>query len=182
MIDVCGQALALYRLNGRQVRQNAVMLRVLAQDPQRDAIQTQIHEVAQSTLKTLAQAQQISGELSGQVERTRREVVTSQATYRVRGNVVGRNGSGDGTAILVSLNRIAFQIAAPDSLRARYGLTARELQVTSLLMHRMTNLEIASMLSISPHTARHHTENVLAKLGVQSRTSLRHLITDGAAG
>lgn len=182
LIDACGQASALYGLNGRLVKQNAVMLRVLAQDPERDAIQRQIHEVAQSTLKALAQEQQISGELSGQVDGTRREVVTSQATYRVRGNLVGRNGPGGRTAILVSVNRVAFQIPAPDSLRARYGLTARELQVASLLMHRMTNVEIARLLSISPHTARHHTENVLAKLGVQSRASLRRLVTEGMGG
>jgi DNA-binding CsgD family transcriptional regulator len=182
LIDVCGQALALYGLDGRLVKQNAVMLRVLAQDPERDAIQSQVHKVAQSTVKRLAQGQQISDELSGQVEGTRREVVTSQATYRLRGNLVGRIGSSDRTAILVSLNRVAFQIPAPDRLRAQYGLTVRELQVASLLMHRMTNLEIARTLRISPHTARHHTENVLAKLGVQSRKVLRRLVTDGVAG
>lgn len=49
-------------------------------------------------------------------------------------------------------------------MRARYGLTVRELQVASLLMLRLCNNEIARMLSISPHTDRHHTENVFAKL------------------
>jgi DNA-binding CsgD family transcriptional regulator len=80
--------------------------------------------------------------------------------------------------VLVSVDRVAFQVPAPDSIRARYGLTLRELQVASLLMHRLTNAEIARMLSISPHTARHHTESVLAKFGVRSREALRRAVTD----
>jgi DNA-binding CsgD family transcriptional regulator len=48
-------------------------------------------------------------------------------------------------------------------------------------MHRLSNNEIARMLSISPHTARHHTENVLAKLGVRSRKALRRLVSAGGA-
>ena len=54
-------------------------------------------------------------------------------------------------------------------LRDRYGLTEREFQVASLLARRMTNREIAEMVSISKHTARHHTERILSKLGLQSR-------------
>jgi DNA-binding CsgD family transcriptional regulator len=96
----------------------------------------------------------------------------------LRGNLVGRNALGHGTAVLVSLDRVAFQVPAPDSIRARYGLTLRELQVASLLMHRLSNAEIARMLGISPHTARHHTESVLAKFGVRSREALRRAITE----
>jgi DNA-binding CsgD family transcriptional regulator len=179
VIDVTGQALALYSLDGREVKQNPVMQRILAQDPERDALQSQIREVAQSVLAMLTHGAKSNGRSPGRTEGTRREVATSQAAYRLRGNPVGRNALGHGTAILVSLDRVAFQIPAPDSMRARYGLTVRELQVASLLMHRLTNLEIARMLGISPHTARHHTENVLAKFGVRSRDALRRLVTDG---
>ena len=106
-------------------------------------------------------------------------MATSMAAYRLRGNPVGHNSLGHPRAVMVSLNRVAFEIPASDSLRARYGLTVRELQVASLIMHRLSNDEIARMLTISPHTARHHTENVLAKLGVRSRTGLRRLVSAG---
>jgi Response regulator containing a CheY-like receiver domain and an HTH DNA-binding domain len=109
-------------------------------------------------------------------------VATSQAAYRLRGNLVGRNALGHGTAVLVSVDRVAFQVPAPDSIRTRYGLTVRELQVASLIMHRLTNAEIARMLGVSPHTSRHHTENVLAKFGVRSREALRRAITEGPTG
>lgn len=48
-------------------------------------------------------------------------------------------------------------------------LTRQEARVAALLCERRSNAEIARALSLSPHTARHHTERVLATLGVHSR-------------
>lgn len=55
-------------------------------------------------------------------------------------------------------------------LRLQFGLTAREADVAKLLEEGCPNLTIARRLGISPHTARHHTQRVLAKLGVHSRS------------
>lgn len=52
------------------------------------------------------------------------------------------------------------------------GLTKRELEVAALLGERKSNQEIATHLGMSEHTARHHTENILRKLGVASRTEV----------
>lgn len=52
-------------------------------------------------------------------------------------------------------------------------LTKREQQVAHLLEQRATNREIAAALGISVHTARHHSERVLMKLGVRSRAAVR---------
>jgi DNA-binding NarL/FixJ family response regulator len=54
-------------------------------------------------------------------------------------------------------------------LQMRYGLTAREMEVATLLSRGRSNTAIAAALHISTHTARHHTQRVLAKLGVHSR-------------
>ena len=54
----------------------------------------------------------------------------------------------------------------------RFGLTKREAQITRLLARRATNREIAEQLDLSPHTVRHHVENIFAKLGVHSRRSI----------
>ena len=48
-------------------------------------------------------------------------------------------------------------------------LTPREKEVLSLIIKGMTNIEIASSLGISPHTAKSHVSRVLAKLGVETR-------------
>jgi predicted ATPase/DNA-binding CsgD family transcriptional regulator len=49
------------------------------------------------------------------------------------------------------------------------GLTARELEILSLLARRQTDREIAEALSLSPRTVGTHVGNVLGKLGVGSR-------------
>lgn len=52
---------------------------------------------------------------------------------------------------------------------SQYGLTRREHQVAELLARGKPNAAIARHLGISAHTARHHTQRVLAKLEVHSR-------------
>jgi DNA-binding CsgD family transcriptional regulator/PAS domain-containing protein len=179
-MDVVGQALVLFDLDGREIRHNPVLRRMLAQDQESARLRAYIREVAVAVQMSLTEGKGMGG--SSRSDGTRREVATSTAAYRLRGNAVGTNSAAHPIAVLISLDRVAFQIPAPDSLRARYGLTLRELQVASLLMHRLSNAEIARMLCISTHTARHHTESVLTKLGVRSRQALRRLISGGESG
>jgi len=54
-------------------------------------------------------------------------------------------------------------------LQRDYGLTRREVEVALLLAEGCSNSTVARRLGISPHTARHHTQRVLGKLGVRSR-------------
>jgi len=64
---------------------------------------------------------------------------------------------------------------APDRA-ARPGvgtsLTAAEERVATLLAARWSNREIARYLDVTEHTARRHTEGVLRKLGIHSRTKV----------
>lgn len=72
--------------------------------------------------------------------------------------------------------------AAPDTARvealsptagpdAPMGLTGREVEVLALVATGKTNREIAAALVISEHTVARHVQNILAKLGVSSRTA-----------
>jgi len=63
-------------------------------------------------------------------------------------------------------------------LRDRFGLTRAEVRVARLLQLRYTNREIATALSISPHTARHHTGKILLKLGITRRSEVPSRITE----
>ncbi len=63
--------------------------------------------------------------------------------------------------------RIAVQLAEHGP---RVELTDRERQVLGLMAHGARNKEIATGLLISEATARTHVENIVAKLGVSSRT------------
>src|SRR5690606_32252247 len=59
-----------------------------------------------------------------------------------------------------------------EDLHERFGLTARQIAVARLLAEGCSNAEIARRLSVSYFTARNHTEQVLAKLGVGSRSAV----------
>jgi DNA-binding CsgD family transcriptional regulator len=64
-------------------------------------------------------------------------------------------------------------VVGPPAARSRETtaaeLTRRETEVLRLLTRRLTNKEIAGVLSISPRTAMNHVASILAKLGVASR-------------
>ena len=69
--------------------------------------------------------------------------------------------------------RLAHDREVPEELTlGRFGLTRREAQIARLLARRATNREIAEQLNVSPHTVRHHVENIFAKLGIHSRRSI----------
>jgi len=62
------------------------------------------------------------------------------------------------------------------TLQSTHGFTPREIQVAMLLAEGRSNVAIAAALRISPHTARHHTQRVLAKLSVHSRAAAGALL------
>jgi predicted ATPase/DNA-binding SARP family transcriptional activator/DNA-binding CsgD family transcriptional regulator len=66
--------------------------------------------------------------------------------------------------------RGAFQ-RAPDRLTDEM-LTRREREVAALARRGLTNRQIATMLSISEHTAATHLHRILKKLGLRSRAQL----------
>jgi DNA-binding CsgD family transcriptional regulator len=59
-----------------------------------------------------------------------------------------------------------------DALTVRFRLSGREIAVARLIGLGLGNDQIAQRLAISPHTARRHTERVLRKLGVTSRSAV----------
>jgi NarL family two-component system response regulator LiaR len=52
-----------------------------------------------------------------------------------------------------------------------FGLTDREMAVLGLMAEGLNNGQIADRLEISVHTVRFHLKNILAKLGVDSRSA-----------
>jgi DNA-binding CsgD family transcriptional regulator len=82
----------------------------------------------------------------------------------------GTAGPGP-TALIIAEDRGA---CVPDvrTLSGLYGLTPRQAEVAQLLALGASNNEIADGLGISPHTARHHAQRVLEKVGTHSRKAV----------
>ena len=54
------------------------------------------------------------------------------------------------------------------------GLTAREVEVLTLLAEGVSNDELAARLVLSPRTVHAHLRSIFGKLGVSSRTAAVH--------
>lgn len=59
------------------------------------------------------------------------------------------------------------------------SLSPREAEVLEWIAAGKTNAEIAIILGISPHTAKHHVAKVIAKLGVENRGAAMRAYLDG---
>ena len=70
-----------------------------------------------------------------------------------------------------TLSRVLAQEERDSNLiaRTKIAVTAREMQILCWLKEGRTNIEIAAILGLSPHTVKNHVRRILQKLGVQSR-------------
>ena len=68
------------------------------------------------------------------------------------------------------LRDLAVQTAPPP--RKTFGLTARELEVVTLITEGCTNKDIAKQFGISEETVKRHLTNIFNKLGVGNRLEL----------
>jgi DNA-binding NarL/FixJ family response regulator len=78
---------------------------------------------------------------------------------------IGRESIGD---ILDALRR--YRQAAPP--RPKFGLTPRELEITSAVVLGCSNREIAKQFVLSEDTVKHHLTNIYAKVGASNRLEL----------
>jgi DNA-binding CsgD family transcriptional regulator len=147
------------------------MTRTLEADPEAGRLNDEIGGIARQLIRRLDGR---NGPLSPGVDgAVAREIRTARGgSYRVHGTHLGGELIGV-PAVLVCLQKLAPDLPSRSALREQFGLTRREAQVAVLLAQRKSNREIAKELSISRHTAHHHTEQVFLKLGVSARTQVR---------
>jgi two-component system, NarL family, nitrate/nitrite response regulator NarL len=61
---------------------------------------------------------------------------------------------------------------APPAPRVRFGLTPRELEITSAVVGGFSNKEIAKKFVLSEDTVKHHLTNIFDKVGASNRLEL----------
>src|SRR5262249_29089062 len=111
-----------------------------------------------------------------------RDLRTEAARYRVGATCltagIEATGARGQPPIHVSITRVVPRPRTDEELRTAYALTTREVHVARLLAAGQRSAEIAASLGISVHTVRRHTEQVLHKLGVQSRSAVGAVILE----
>jgi DNA-binding CsgD family transcriptional regulator len=104
---------------------------------------------------------------------------------RIQGTFVGLDLLGGGPCVLVGVQLPHAEPYSMEHLRKRFGLTRKQSRVAQLLVEGLRNDEIARRLFISPHTARHHVEQVRLKVGGHTRTAvasrIRQVVTGAGA-
>jgi DNA-binding CsgD family transcriptional regulator len=105
----------------------------------------------------------------GASEGARSRVPTLSGTWlAIHGSVIGEPAEGR-TAVILEPARSPE--LAP-LIVAAHGLTAREREVTQLVLHGLSTAEIADELHVSEYTVQDHLKAIFEKVGVRSRREL----------
>jgi DNA-binding CsgD family transcriptional regulator len=167
VFDELAGALSLFDRAGRLVQVNSAMADLLRKESDREKLSQQISRVADAFAEHLRK-----------VRRRRKEEVafpmwseirTPGRRYKIAGSLLSPGVLAPQAMIVVVVNAVGGTQLTDAELRVKYRLTGREVEVARLLGERRGTAQIARALLMSPHTARHHTERVLQKLGVHSR-------------
>jgi DNA-binding CsgD family transcriptional regulator len=166
-LDLLRVGLAFFDLDERPVHANAMLQRVLADQPDGDEIRREIRRFTESVGALVRHRH--AGDDAMVAELAVRDFRTSEGSYLLRGGFVQVDDGGRDGMLMVALEPAGAEFLSTDLLQARYSLTTREVRVARLVTLGHSDAEIASQLCISLHTARHHTEHLRQKLGVSSR-------------
>ena len=80
--------------------------------------------------------------------------------------------------VAIFIQRAHPTLVAPLLLKA-YGLTAREQEVTQLILRGATTIQAAQRLTISPHTVGDHLKAIFEKTGARTRGELSAMLFFG---
>ena len=123
-----------------------------------------IHAIASATRATIATAGHVST-----ATLPRSVIKTPAGTWLVlHGGLLGTPRSGE---VAIFIQRAHPTLVAPLLLKA-YGLTAREQEVTQLILRGATTIQTAQRLTISPHTISDHLKSIFDKTGARTRGEL----------
>ena len=128
------------------------------------AIRRQFPQVQVLALTSFKEGELISNALeAGAIGYLLKDVSADELARAIRAAHAGRATlSAEAARELV---RATHQPAAPG-----LDLTEREREVLALMIDGLNNTQIAGRLTVSPSTIKSHVSNILAKLGVASRT------------
>jgi DNA-binding CsgD family transcriptional regulator len=167
VLDGLADALALCGRDGSVAHRNPALAELLSADPEGERVMEAVRAAARAVAR-VAEGEAAADGCAGE-----REVRTAAGRYGVRATLAEEGMLGAAARVVVSVRAAVAPRAVPDArLRERFGLTEREVQVARFLSRGLPNAEMARQMFVSPHTARHHTERVLRKLGVTARAQV----------
>ena len=165
MIDAATDGLALFDRSGRLTHRNPALSNYLVTDPEAPKVEAELARLAH----TFSGFRTDPGKLLP--PRFELTFATAAGHYTLRATE-GEPLLGVNAAVIIQVHRIARKPFGEPELMARFSLTRREAEVAVMLAEGASNKAIAARLQTTEHTARRHTENVLRKLGLNSRAQV----------
>jgi DNA-binding CsgD family transcriptional regulator len=166
-VDAVPIGIILSRIDGSIVHENASARRMLASVASDNTLRSAITQCIERFRR--AWSNRSFAATTAPPRPTASDYRVSGDTYRLSASFLGGDVLPGGGTIVVVVERLGPPPFPAALLRDRYNLTRREVEVARLLSEGETNLEVAAALGVSAPTARHHTENVMLKLGVNAR-------------
>jgi DNA-binding CsgD family transcriptional regulator len=122
-----------------------------------------------AVLSVAARTQQLLSEKSHPADAASVRVVTPSGQWLIlHGTSIS---TADGRRFAVIIEPVQRSRVA-SLLMAAFGLSARERDITRLVLHGATTKEISQALFVSPHTVQEHLKGIFEKTGVHSRREL----------
>ena len=173
MLDTLEVAVAIYDHEGELVHENRAF-------SQLTVATEELREVATDLARGVTQVvREIDvGPSSVEEALASAEIRTAEGSFSLKGSYVAVNrGKGAVTAAtVVSVRNAIADRVSETVLQRRFDLTHQEARVVGLLARGRSNKQVARLLSISTHTARHHVERVMKKLDVSKRSEVPALV------
>jgi DNA-binding CsgD family transcriptional regulator len=173
VLDEITEGVAIFDATGTTLlHRSGALGRLLAAEPERTRLETALSRIAGSVgaLRNRRGASERREFVAATASAV--ELRTTVAAYRMRASLLEAALLGPAAAVAVLVERVTATTLSPAAICRRYGLTPREFDVAQLMARGLPNKELARVLKISPHTARRHTEQVLRKLGLHTRSAV----------
>jgi len=158
------------------VHRNASAGLLMNEDPEAASLEAAVTALARGLAQSAEHTKSTAGN-QWSVQATA-SVRTHTAAYVLRASYVAPARLGPGRTILVVARRTTPQPLDAEVLRARFGLSRRELEVAALVVDGFGIADISKRFGISVHTARRHLERLYRKLGVHSHLEAQRALRE----
>lgn len=172
LLDTMPGALVLFEVDGQVAHENSAFTAMLSNLTEGERLSIRGHvEATARNLCTLLRKRSGTREEPSTTSAAR-EVRIAGSVYRGHAALADEAILGRAGGVLVTLERATPEPVMTEALREQFGLTSKEVEVALFLARGKSNAAIAKELTISPHTVRRHTERVLDKMNLHSRSAV----------
>ncbi|HEU4587908.1 MAG TPA: helix-turn-helix transcriptional regulator [Gemmatimonadales bacterium] len=180
LLDALGRAMLVATADGA-VYQTVNLERCLAREPAwaRQRLERAIVGLADRMVRARQRraGARVMARQGGRPCAATRQVRTARSRYRLHAVLLAPGVlNGERGAVIVDVEVAARAPLSGMELRARFGLTQREVEVAELMARGLTDAGIAAQLRISRRTAEHHAEHVRRKLGLTGRAAVSAVV------